>query len=617
MVKKMTRGKQQVMFNYLPGKVFDFDKANEFAKVSFIRGEPNVELNLDMILKTIQNHVSAWDEDMRPVLNNTLTRKQNQFVLIEPRSVVSEMFPLVLWCQNPSCLRVFDYSRSDVRLPKNCPACGEGKLIQFRWVKVHRCGAIKPLSPPYCSRCKSSYHFSFDTRGSQKLRDFIWICRKCGISRGVNAGKCPECNWKSNIEGVSKPENMDIDVIRATKTYYSHHIVQLNIIKRDLSGLINTKEWPQLAALVYLGASEVKGKTLSELTFSNNNTPRKESTTLSLEEIEELKKKGYGESAISGYLKMRADLNSSQESISRQNSPSSLVKKLVEKTGLEIDLWEKAGQEMLESVIPMEKATLKEIPSKNPTLLRMGLRDVTLLDDFPILQATFGFTRVDYSPNRAILNSFPPDYEHHGKFPIFVDTIQADAIFVRLDPRKVLDWLRANGVKPQIPKGSDKELSEISYFVKLFDEEIFTINFKSDKPEARLVFGLLHSLSHILVKQATLLCGLEQTGLSEYLLPRTLTIGIYSNHRFGATIGALTSLFEQALNNWLDQVLSSKRCVYDPVCADSGANCHACTHLSETSCKFFNLNLSRAFLFGGKDSELGYIRTGFIEKVLT
>ena len=417
MVKKMTRGKQQVMFNYLPGKVFDFEKANEFAKVSSIRGEPNVELNLDLILKSIQNHVSAWDEDMRPVLNNALTKKKNQFVLIEPRSVVSEMFPLVLWCQNPSCLRVFDYSRSDVRLPKKCPECGERKLIQFRWVKVHRCGAIKPLTPPYCARCKSSHYFSFDTRGSQKLRDFIWTCKKCGISRSVYAGKCPDCNWKSNIDGVSKPENMDIDVIRAAKTYYSHHIVQLNIIKRELAGLINTKEWPQLAALVYLGASEVRGKTLSELTFSSYNTHNKEPSTLSSEEIEELRKRGYDENAISAYITMREDLNASHESISRQNSPPSLVKKLVEKTGLGIDLWEKAGQEMLESVIPMEKATLKETPFKNPTLLRMGLRDVTLIDDFPILQATFGFTRVDFIPNRAILNSFSTRLRASWKIP--------------------------------------------------------------------------------------------------------------------------------------------------------------------------------------------------------
>lgn len=612
----MTRGKQQVMFNYLPGKVFDFANPNEFAKVAFIRGEPNVELNLDLILKSIQNHVSAWHENMRPVLNDALTKKQDMFVLIEPRSVVSEMFPLVLWCQNTSCLRVFDFTGKDVRLPKNCPVCRVGKLIQFRWVKVHRCGAIKPLTPPFCPRCKSSNYFSFDTRGSQKLKDFIWRCNKCGISMSVYAGKCPQCNWKFNIEGVSKPENMDIDLIRAAKTYYPHHIVQLNIIKKEHANLINTKEWPQLAALVYLDALEVNGKTLSELIFSINNTPKKEFTPLSTEEIEELKKKGYGDRAISDYSKMREDLNSSHEIISKQNSPSTLVKKLVEKTGLGIDLWEKAGQEMLESVIPMEKATQRETPLKNPTLMHLGLRDVTLIDDFPILQATFGFTRVDYNPNRAILNSFPADYEHHGKFPIFVDTIQADAIFVRLDPKKVLNWLRENGIEPEIPKGSDNYLSEISYFVKLFDEEIFTLNFKSDKPEARLVFGLLHTLSHILVKQAALLCGLDQTGLSEYLLPRTLTIGIYSNHRFGATIGALTSLFEQALNNWLDQVLVSKRCVYDPVCADSGANCHACTHLSETSCKFFNLNLSRAFLFGGKDSELGYIRTGFIEKVL-
>lgn len=87
---------------------------------------------------------------------------------------------------------------------------------------------------------------------------------------------------------------------------------------------------------------------------------------------------------------------------------------------------------------------------------------------------------------------------------------------------------------------------------------------------------------------------------------------IYSNHRFGATIGALSSLFEQSLPDWLGEVLSdTRRCIYDPVCQSQGGNCHVCTHLAETSCRFFNLNLGRPFLFGGDDVEIGQIDYGY------
>lgn len=127
-----------------------------------------------------------------------------------------------------------------------------------------------------------------------------------------------------------------------------------------------------------------------------------------------------------------------------------------------------------------------------------------------------------------------------------------------------------------------------------------------------MVFGLLHSLSHLCVRQAALLCGLERNSLSEYLIPKALSISIYPNNRFGATIGALTALFEQTLQHWISAIRGAKNCVYDPVCHDHhGGNCHACTHLAETSCRFFNLNLSRAFLFGGPDNQLGDIQHGY------
>lgn len=105
--------------------------------------------------------------------------------------------------------------------------------------------------------------------------------------------------------------------------------------------------------------------------------------------------------------------------------------------------------------------------------------------------------------------------------------------------------------------------------------------------------------------------------MAEYVLPSALTFAIYSSHRFGATIGAFTALYEQSLVEWLDQVLSGRRCVYDPVCANHGGDCHACTHVGEISCQYFNLNLGRVFLFGEWDPELGEVQIGYLDPSLS
>ena len=109
---------------------------------------------------------------------------------------------------------------------------------------------------------------------------------------------------------------------------------------------------------------------------------------------------------------------------------------------------------------------------------------------------------------------------------------------------------------------------------------------------------------------------MERNSLAEYVLPRALTSAVYCNHRSGATIGALTALYEQSLAEWLDAVRDARRCVYDPVCKQREGSCHACTHLAETSCSYFNLNLGRAFLFGGSDPELGDLPVGFFDPSL-
>jgi hypothetical protein len=288
--------------------------------------------------------------------------------------------------------------------------------------------------------------------------------------------------------------------------------------------------------------------------------------------------------------------------------------------------WEQAAQEILESLLPSEigrphaLSQDRERQEEMNQARAMGLEEVLVLDDFPIVLAAYGYTRTEDGPRApgrpdilSRLNPFPVDRDHGARSPIFVDQVNADALVLRLDAARVLNWLRRNGVAVQRPRGTDDAMATKAFFVNLLSGAKLRETIPAADAAQRMVFGLLHTLSHLAVRQAALLSGLERTSLSEYLLPSTLTAVIYCNHRFGATIGALTSLFEQSLSDWLLAIRGAHRCVYDPVCDDAGANCHACTHLAETSCRFFNLNLSRSFLFGGPDEVLGQVQLGYFQ----
>lgn len=150
MGRRMTRGKQQVLFNYLPGKTFDFEKIATIARVTRIRGTPTTELNAVVLLRRVAENARAWAPDLRPGLRDDVLSDPTRFVFLNPTEVQAEMFPKTLWCQNSSCAVVRDFSNSGV-LPTRCPRCRSGRLKQLRFVKIHRCGAIEPLLPPRCA----------------------------------------------------------------------------------------------------------------------------------------------------------------------------------------------------------------------------------------------------------------------------------------------------------------------------------------------------------------------------------------------------------------------------------------------------------------------------------
>ncbi|MEW6141268.1 MAG: hypothetical protein AB1733_23840 [Thermodesulfobacteriota bacterium] len=416
---------------------------------------------------------------------------------------------------------------------------------------------------------------------------------------------------------------MDIEVHRAGRTFYAHTTVLLNVPHRKLDTFFGLEEWPAIAAAKFLCMPEVANRALADYTPGIENSQESKSTGLSGIDLDELmRRQAAGELTAEQLVQEMQALREQRHQERMASSPSGIVQSLFRRTGVPWTVWKQSGQEMLEAVLPLETGHRTELdlsdqnaPSaKNAR--QMGLSSVVLVSDYPIVTATYGFSRAEYRPNECRLNPFPGHPDHGGRYPVFVDEVQADALLLSLNPNRVIDWLRRNGCSPAIPNGSDQERARRSYFVQLLSNAPLRETLRADRREERMVFCLIHTLSHLSVRQAALLCGLDRTSLSEYVLPGALTFALYCNHRFGATIGALTALFEQSLSEWLKAVRDTRRCVYDPVCRDRTGNCHACTHLAETSCRFFNLNLSRAFLFGGRDAELGEIQVGYFDPTL-
>ena len=625
---KLTRGKQQVLFNYLPEDTFDFGKLGVLAKVTELSGIESKELNLNLVLQAIQHYASAWSEELAPIFRPP---SFDNFVLLEPRKVCADTFPKVFWCQESTCHRIYDHTdRDELPNQKTCESCQKGMLIQLRWIKVHRCGYMEELRPPYqCKNCKAFNQFALTTRKGERIADFRWICKRCSHLSKLFGGICPSCNWIAMTgETDHNLRRMDIEIHRAGPTYYPHYVQLLNKPGTEMNDFLSRDDWQLIAAAHFLDLPQVQGQNLMDFPKHQlQNTGI--SPELSEDQIAQFRTKGYDDEEIENLQQMLASLTNTETNQEPEQTSKHTVQTLIEQSGITETIWREAGQEMLEAVLPTKTGQAQELsslqhPSPNQQTAgeiaqNIGIERLTLTTDFPVTLATFGFSRTSYKPTECRLNPFPPNNDFDGKYPIFVDVVQADAIIIRLDANRVWNWLEVNGFAPSFQGNpTNPDIAKRAYYVNLFNDVSLGLKLTSEEPEKRMVFGLLHTMSHLFIRRASLLCGLERTSLAEYVLPRALTFALYCSHRQGATIGALASLFEQSLAEWLKQIYNDpRRCVYDPICSsEHGGNCHACTHLSETSCRFFNMNLGRCFLFGGMDQELERDLIGYFDPSL-
>ena len=138
-------------------------------------------------------------------------------------------------------------------------------------------------------------------------------------------------------------------------------------------------------------------------------------------------------------------------------------------------------------------------------------------------------------------------------------------------------------------------------------------------------FILLHTLSHLLIRQLAFACGYASSSLRERVYCETADggdpmAGVLIYTAAGDVEGTLGGLARQGEPPRLARTLLSALqrgswCSTDPICAESSGQgtdalnlgaCHACSLLSETSCVHVNLLLDRVTVVGGLNDVPGF-----------
>ncbi|MBM7854316.1 hypothetical protein JOC37_000689 [Desulfohalotomaculum tongense] len=599
----MNRGKQQVLYNYLPGTTFDYDGGNVICIVTDIDGIEERNINEKRILQEIGRYIYGTSSNPRWSKGRVIgfpDKKDfysdyNGFIFEEPENVRFDIFPLVFRCIK--CGRVYQYESHEKLKARNPGVicnhnCGDnGRLRQIYHVFVHQCGEIEPLSIPYGCNKHGYNHIALDERRSQKARDFRWVCLKCNAEIAPVFKRCVKCSSKGKEDC-----SMVLTPHRANLTYYPHYIRLVDVGDGISVADIDKKKWIMSE---YLGLRSPR----SVLTKEERNKMETYERELKNPELPE---------PVKEYLE--EELTKIKSKIEKDNDIGKINTEGIDDTGFtELSEYTFVLNKLKNENISQRAERLrKERPGSEGILLaaedavkKFGFEDIHLIEEFPVITAVFGYTRVSFEPvdNRngrnieTVIKAFPR--RRDGRVPVYVDRGGTEALLFRLDPLAVTEWLKGNGLSVNL-YNSDKAKLKMHYLQNIANIDRYAMLNEEDEV-TYYVFNLLHSLSHCFIGAASLISGFEKMGMAEYIFPRELSFVIYSNKTV-FTIGGFHTLFEQSLAELMEKCLDPelRLCVYDPVCISKGGSCHGCMHLPEITCSYFNRQLGRVFLYGGE-----------------
>jgi hypothetical protein len=205
------------------------------------------------------------------------------------------------------------------------------------------------------------------------------------------------------------------------------------------------------------------------------------------------------------------------------------------------------------------------------------------IPNLKILQVVYGYQVGKSDLEQAIVRTFDQGFESIA----LVHRMATEAALFEVDPSAITAWINRRLGLDLDPATLRKVLLRKESCPQLPGDEIY-----------ELAETLLHTISHLLIRQSELFTGLSRDSLSEQIF--TPALAFYTLAAEGSELGALRSAFASyRLRDWLEQCLAASReCSHDPICTSGkitgSAACHACLFIAERRCNnLWNESLDR------------------------
>lgn len=602
MPKTMTRSRMQVMRAHLPGQILQHDNGTVVRVIAVDTERPNVDP--DILFSNLSDELQRWrgfrDHDGHILNRATGFPDPDQFrdgyVLVTPTDdVIYRPWPLTLRCSNSACEKAVHFADETAwareSSPARCDICGHERT-QFPYVMAHTCGDVRDIWMPDCPKHGHEHVYLKDLRSFETSS---WHCRAPGCNgRRLEGMRTPGCSCGEGGLFVGR-------TIRQENRFLTHGFPFVNFEKRSRVRLEGTPGADKVVVGHYLGliedyeaalhdagqevdqrALEAAEKMIAAMS-SSGDTPADVLAQLKDRLIPKTSQV-FAATERAVRADIRADLASERGARERtlifaaEGSLRTWTLKSFEASAVE------AGRYGAQQVLRAAQQRLTE----------MGFSDLLVVENFPVALVSYGFTRLSRNPAEVLLRPFPTRKTGKDKdrVPIYVAESTTEAVFFELDAVRVLDWLIENGFSFETA-----EMTGIPALA-VAKAKILTACATDDRVASQ-VFLLQHTIAHALIRNLGERSGFTENTMAEYLFPTgMLTFGLFADIHQDFTLGALVSLVEHRLADWLDAAWDGVRsCDWDPHCARNEGACMSCLHLA-FGCNQFNGDLDRAVLIG-------------------
>jgi hypothetical protein len=629
----MTRSKSQVLRGYLPGQTF-MHQNEIIVKTIGVDADRAYGTNRDLLVENLKRKLARWGG---PQAGNGAAnrapgfldpdRYADDYLLLDPKEVYYKPWPLVLRCTNKSCERVAVFRDEDdwskARKPAECAECGR-KREQMPYLQVHVCGRDNTLNVPSCDR-HGGAHVYLKDEGS--FETSTWRCRACNgrVLENMRAWPCT-CGQGGGFVHRT---------IRQDDRFLTHLFAFVNFDQQTLRTLSHTPGADQVVVGYYMGLFDDYEQALIDAA----NEPDAHLAELFRTQMEPMMR-----AQVEAGKMTEDDIAAARKRMVPGTSEAMerLVRLVPEDIVAAVGTDQRARERTLifaaadgysapglkthrladfeaEARDTGRHGAARVLADTQRRVRELGFTDVLVVENFPVTLAAYGFSRLGRSPESVLLRPF---YAKRGrntendKLAIYTGNTNTEAVFFELDAVRVLDWLVDNRVMGRTQLSADPGQALVAAKAAIL------VGCHRDPAVAQWVELLQHTLAHALIRNLGERSGFAENTMAEYLMVTDendgsphpngmLSFGLFADTHQEYTLGALVSLVEHKLGEWLNATVSeAARCDWDPQCGHDDGACMGCLHLS-FGCDHFNERLDRAVLFGAPAGHKLDVRRGY------